>query len=65
MATLTNTTKNTVSIGNSTKEQERSFLLREALGFILLESGGKIVLVDHDITNTDKSPASLTNITKS
>lgn len=65
MATLTNSDKNTVSATNLVKDKEESYLQREESGYLLLESLGRIVLVDHDFENIAKSPASLTNITKS
>lgn len=70
MATLTNISKNTATLGNIVKNLIESFLLLETGGYLLLETGDRIILEQSvagyiTLTNITKSSATLTNITKS
>jgi hypothetical protein len=64
MAVWTAITKNVATWANAVKQLLFGYLLQETGFYILLETGGKIIIGDADWDNETKNTASYTNLTK-
>ena len=63
-AIWTNISKNTSTWVNAVKQALFGYLLKEDGFYLLLETGGKIIIGDNSWTNYTKNTATYTNLTK-